>query len=92
MYGFTYDISNKDTYYKQARQQAFADAKSKAQQYAALAGLSLGAPLKITESVPLSYAQIPSSQPGNTNPGQADVIALGKTYLQLQVTVDWSVY
>jgi uncharacterized protein YggE len=81
--GISFDISNKTSLNTQARQLAFQDAKTKAQQYAQLSGLKLGQVLTITESsssnnppVPFMLAatlNVAASAPTQVPVGQYDV-------------------
>jgi uncharacterized protein YggE len=59
--GITFGIENPETALAEAREKAYANAKIKAEQYAKMAGLTLGAPLHISEGsdmspMPRSYA------------------------------------
>ncbi|MEQ1559772.1 MAG: SIMPL domain-containing protein [Methyloglobulus sp.] len=61
--GITYGIENPENALTEARKKAYANAKSKAEQYAKLANLTLGAPLYISEgsdipSTPLPYTEM----------------------------------
>jgi uncharacterized protein YggE len=47
-----FDVSDRTMYEQQARALAFADSQNKAQQYADLAGMTLGNPLRINENIP----------------------------------------
>lgn len=61
--GVTFGITNPDKALAAAREEAYRDAKNKAEQYAKLAGISLGAPIQISEGshippMPMPYGEI----------------------------------
>jgi len=61
--GITFGIENAEPVLSQARVKAYANARSKAEEYAKLAGVSLAAPLHITESnasspTPMPYGEV----------------------------------
>jgi len=71
LYDLTFQISNITDLQNQARALAFADSKSKAQLYAQLSGLTLGSPLRINETTPVSSPVVPYFLAGDTTIGQA---------------------
>ncbi|MFH0942402.1 MAG: SIMPL domain-containing protein [Chloroflexota bacterium] len=84
-----FDIEDKSTYNEQAREKAMADALSKAQQLAKLAGVTLGKPTFVSESVqynpsPISYRDFAAPQASSTpiSPGEL------KVSTTVQVTYD----
>ncbi len=61
--GINFGLDNPDKALAEAREKAYTNAKSKAQQYAKLAGVTLGAPLHISENndmppVPMAYGEM----------------------------------
>jgi uncharacterized protein YggE len=52
LFGVSFDIANRTLFENQARALAFQDSQNIAQQYADLAGMQLGNPLRISESIP----------------------------------------
>jgi uncharacterized protein len=80
--GISFSVDNPGQYNSQARTQAMDDAKTKAQQLASLAGVSLGRPFYIVEnpvSTPIPYnVSVPRATAAPTtttpiNPGQTDI-------------------
>ena len=73
--GISFDLSNKDAATQQAREQAVADARAKAEQYAKLVNMQLGAPVTISETSAPSpvydtHTAMPASAGGATTPIQ----------------------
>jgi hypothetical protein len=77
--GISFDLSNKDAATQQAREQAVADARAKAEQYAKLVNMQLGAPVTISETSAPAPVAVPAAAPaaGNTStaiqPGEGTV-------------------
>jgi uncharacterized protein len=77
--GINFGIENPESALAQAREKAYANAKAKAEQYAKLAGVSLGSPLHISEgsdipATPMPYGEVrmmKASMDGATTPVQA---------------------
>ena len=77
--GISFGIENPESALAQAREKAYANAKAKAEQYAKLAGVSLGSPLQISEGsdipvTPMPYGEVrmmKASMDGATTPVQA---------------------
>jgi uncharacterized protein YggE len=72
----------------EAREQAFADARRKAEIYARAAGVTLGAPLSISEgnaSVPMFRAKMAMA------PMAAAAVAPGEETLSVTVSVSWAI-
>lgn len=89
--GMSFDIANDDALVKQARENAFTDAKDRAQQYAGLSSRSLGRVEHITERVdvpePVDYGYAAATSAGGA---AAPVpIAAGQQTLTVRVTVIW---
>jgi uncharacterized protein YggE len=73
--GISFDLSNKDAATQQAREQAVAAARAKAEQYAKLVNMQLGSPVTISEtSAPTpvydTRTAVPASAGGTTTPIQ----------------------
>ena len=88
----SFDVANDASLLTEARANAFADAKSRAQQYADLAGRSLGRVQKISETVqspqPVYFA---SDAAAAGAPKAASVpIRPGQQTLTIDVTVIWT--
>jgi uncharacterized protein YggE len=85
--GITFMVSNASKRLDEAREQAVADARRKAEIYARAAGVALGPPLSIVEEGaprPLPYrrvAAVPESTP----------VAQGEETLQINVNVSWAI-
>ena len=79
---------------KSARANAFADAKDRAQQYAALSGRGLGRVEKVTEVVnapeqPVHYYGLDALQSAGSA-GKAVSLRAGQQTLTVRVSVTWS--
>ncbi|MGZ5873003.1 MAG: SIMPL domain-containing protein [Bradyrhizobium sp.] len=85
--GINFMVSQASKLLDEAREQAIADARRKAEIYAKAAGVTLGAPLSISEGgapAPVAFrrmAAAPESAP----------IAAGEETLQLSVSVSWAI-
>lgn len=90
--GLSFDIANDDALVKQARTNAYADAKARADQYAGLAGRSLGRVEKINETVktpqPTVYAGDALAASAGTA-AQSVPIKGGQKTLTVRVTIVW---
>ncbi len=92
--GISFSVDDPSKYYGQAREKAMADAKDKAVQTAKLAGVTLGKPTYITESVqsPIVYDSYRSSMPVPA-PAPAMVIppiSAGENKITITVQVAYS--
>jgi uncharacterized protein YggE len=91
--GMSFDVANDDSLLSSARSNAFADAKQKAQQYADLAGRSLGTVQKISETVdapqPVDYYGA-SLDAQRASASAATPIRAGQQTLTVRVTVVWT--
>jgi len=89
--GLALDLEGDSGLLGQARKQAFADAKTKAEAYAEAAGRSLGAVSSVTEQVdssgpqPMKYDMARASASGEAVPVQP-----GSQTVSVSVTVVWS--
>lgn len=90
--GVSFDLDNDADLMKGARERAFNDAKSRAEQYAALSGSTLGKVLRIDES----HGSVPPPPPpmGKRAPMQADAsfappLEPGQQTVSFQVSVIW---
>jgi uncharacterized protein len=82
--GINFMVSAASKLLDQAREQAFADARRKAEIYAKAAGVMLGAPLSISEgnaSVPVFRSKMALAAP----------VALGEETLSVTVNVSWAI-
>jgi uncharacterized protein YggE len=88
--GMSFDISDKDQLITDARSNAYADAKKKADQYAQLSGRSLGRVERVTETVrnpqPLYYGAAAGATA--STPDSAPVEA-GQQTVRVRVTIIW---
>ncbi len=77
--GVSFTVDDPSQYYGEARQKAVADAQAKAQQLAALAGVSLGRPFYISESggfvpIPRDYRMMEGGAPPTPiSPGETEI-------------------
>jgi uncharacterized protein len=86
--GINFMVSAASKLLDQAREQAFADARRKAEIYAKAAGVTLGAPLSISEgsaSVPVFRSKMALA------PMAAAPVALGEETLSVTVNVSWAI-
>jgi len=87
--GVSFSISDQTAYLEQARGFAFNDAKSKALQYAQLSLMSLGNPLKISDSTsanvpyPLYFAKSAAQDTQTT-------VSVGTFTVRVEISIDWS--
>jgi uncharacterized protein YggE len=82
--GISFQVDDPSDYLDQAREEAMADARNKAEQLADLAGVSLGSPTFVTESsetpvlYPVRMASAPMEQAAggaSVNPGETTIVA-----------------
>jgi uncharacterized protein len=86
--GINFTVSQASKLLDEAREQAIADARRKADIYAKAAGVSLGAPLSITEEGghgPIPYRRMAAGMPASTP------VAQGEETLQVTVSVSWAI-
>ncbi|HET6908645.1 MAG TPA: SIMPL domain-containing protein [Mycobacteriales bacterium] len=89
--GLTFDIADDKSLLSQARSQAFADAKDRAQQYAGLTGRSLGQVAKVTEVVQAAAQPYPQRYSADLAAAAAKSVPLraGEQPVTVNVTVVW---
>ncbi len=88
-----FSVDDPTTYKKEARDEAMADAKNKAEQLASLAGVKLGKPTYISESfyLPSSYRyDVPMMEAGRSS-APATVISPGEMDITLSVQVTYAI-
>jgi uncharacterized protein len=86
--GISFMVSQASKLLDDAREQAIADARRKAEIYARAAGVTLGAPLSITEAgvpAPIAFRRMA------TGAAESVPIAPGEETLQLTVSVSWAI-
>lgn len=80
--GVSFSVDKPSTYHEEARQKAMADAKAKAEQLAKLAGVTLGKPIYISESIympppiypaRMAEAPVPAPAPTPISPGETEI-------------------
>jgi uncharacterized protein YggE len=87
--GISFRVSNASKLLDDAREQAIADARRKAEIYAKAAGVALGAPLSIAEEnnvAPVPYRRMAAGMAVAATP-----IAQGEETLQVTVSVSWAI-
>jgi uncharacterized protein YggE len=87
--GIGFSVSNASKLLDEAREQAVADARRKAEIYAKVAGVTLGAPLSITEGGapgPVPFSKFATGMAASPAP-----IAQGEETLQVAVSVSWAI-
>ena len=85
--GISFKVSNASKLLDDAREQAIADARRKAEIYAKAAGVTLGAPLSIAEennTAPVPYRRRAAGM-------AATPVAPGEETLQVTVSVSWAI-
>jgi uncharacterized protein YggE len=89
--GMSFDISDDAALITEARDNAYADAKKKAEQYAQLAGRSLGRVERVTETVRnpgvLRYGAVAGSTA--SAPGSPAPVEAGTQTVRVRVTIIW---
>ena len=87
--GINFMVSQASKLLDEAREKAIADARRKAEIYARAAGVTLGAPLSISEGgappPPIAFRRMAASAP------EAAPISAGEETLQLSVSVTWAI-
>jgi uncharacterized protein len=86
--GISFMVSQASKLLDDAREKAIADARRKAEIYARAAGVTLGAPISITEGglpAPISFRRMAAGA------AEATPIAPGEETLQLTVSVSWAI-
>jgi uncharacterized protein YggE len=86
--GINFTVSQASKLLDEAREQAIADARRKAEIYAKAAGATLGAPLSITEEGghgPIPYRRMAAGMAASTP------VAQGEETLQVTVSVSWAI-
>jgi uncharacterized protein YggE len=87
--GINFSVSNASNLLDDAREQALADARRKAEIYAKAAGVTLGAPLNIAEGSgpgPIMYRRMALGMAAAPTP-----VAPGEETLQVTVSVSWAI-
>jgi uncharacterized protein YggE len=87
--GIGFSVSNASKLLDEARGQAVADARRKADIYARAAGVTLGAPLAISEEGapgPMPYRKMAAGMAASPTP-----VAQGEETLQVTVSVSWAI-
>ena len=87
--GINFSVSNASKLLDVAREQAVADARRKAEIYAKAAGVTLGAPLSISEegnASPIPYRKMAVGMAVSPTP-----VAQGEETLQITVSVSWAI-
>jgi uncharacterized protein len=88
--GINFVVSQTSKLLDEAREQAIADARRKAEIYAKAAGVTLGAPLSIVEAgmpAPITFRRMAAG----AGAAEATPIALGEEMLQVTVSVSWAI-
>jgi len=87
--GINFMVSQASRLLDEAREQAIADARRKAEIYAKAAGVTLGAPLSISEGgappAPIAFRRMAAGVP------ESAPVAPGEETLQLSVSVTWAI-
>jgi uncharacterized protein YggE len=87
--GISFKVSNASKLLDDAREQAVADARRKAEIYARAAGVTLGAPLSISEegnAAPVPYRRLAAGMAVAATP-----VVAGEETLQVTVSVSWAI-
>ncbi len=84
--GLTFTIENPETLRAQARQEAVADARARAEGLAELAGVKLGKPISVSETTGTPPTAFRNAMPGAAGAEMATPIQPGE--LEVSVTVD----
>jgi uncharacterized protein YggE len=86
--GINFMVSQASKLLDEAREQAIADARRKAEIYAKAAGVTLGAPLSIAEGgvpAPITFRRMAAGA------AESAAVAPGEETLQLNVSVSWAI-
>jgi len=92
--GISFSVDDPSAYYGEARQQAMADAKAKAEQLAKLGGVSLGKPVYISESAqtpPIIYRNVAMEAAPVPAPAPTTPISPGELEISLDVQVVYAI-
>ncbi|ESR26929.1 SIMPL domain-containing protein [Lutibaculum baratangense] len=89
IHGISFDVSDADTLVDEARKQAFANARRKAELYAEAAGATLGAVVSISESTRRDQPPIPMMRMEAAK-DSAVPVETGEQTLGVQVEVTWT--
>jgi uncharacterized protein YggE len=87
--GINFMVSNASKHLDEAREQAVADARRKAEIYAKAAGVTLGTPVSISEvssPAPIAFRRMAAGAPVSGVP-----VAQGEETLQITVSVSWAI-
>ena len=87
--GINFMVSNASKLLDEARERAVADARRKAEIYAKATGVTLGAPVSISEESspgPIPYRRMAAGMPVSAAP-----VAQGEETLQVTVSVSWAI-
>jgi uncharacterized protein YggE len=87
--GINFMVSNASKLLDEARERAVADARRKAEIYAKATGVTLGAPVSISEESspgPIPYRRMAAGMPASAAP-----VAQGEETLQVTVSVSWAI-
>jgi uncharacterized protein len=92
IYGVTVTVEKPEGYYGEARGKAMADARSKAEQLASLAGVKLGSAVYITESTGYYYPtpSFAAKDAGGISAPGSTPISAGETEITLTVQVTYT--
>jgi uncharacterized protein len=88
--GVSFAIEDDDTLLAQARRQAFADAKAKAELYGEQAGRQLGPVVSVTETVRAAEVSAESFRAADLAAPSPVPIEPGRQQLAVTVTVEWA--
>lgn len=89
VHGIVFELDDREEVLHRAREAAMADAKRKAEQLASLAGVRLGAPLTIAETVSAPPVFVEARDVALPKAGVSTPIEPGTTSVIVQVTVRW---
>jgi len=91
--GISFSVENPEQYYTQVRDLAMKDAKAKADQIAALAGVTLGKPTYVSDNsyIPTSYPVAYKMDAAGSGAGTITPISAGDTEITLSVQVTYSI-
>ncbi|MFC1949429.1 SIMPL domain-containing protein [Chloroflexota bacterium] len=88
----SFSVDEPSEYYEEAREEAMADAEAKAEQLAQLAGVSLGEPTYISESIYVPYSiSVPRAAYAMEEAAVGTSISPGETEISLSVQVSYSI-
>lgn len=90
MGGLTFDVSTAETLKDDARKQAFANARRRAELYAASSGAAMGPVLTISEETANRLSHGPMVMSGRAAMAEAVPVEAGTQELEVRVTVTWA--